>query len=501
MKFSKTKEVPISEIKTRKELFQGRQQDFSKETYDKIMNEGFDKSQDPIIVWKDSNTKDYIVISGHSRLAAAQKLYNAGNEDLAFLPVKEFNGNLEEAIRYAVLESNRSGTAEGLISDVLAYQKAVKDGCNKDCLKGYFKTDGYINSLQRLSYLDTNGDFLKYLNDSSEAKNFANLQKYAEWTGDLRKFYPQITNKHEAEIFDFLFFKSKKLLRKDEFAHLVEKAVNHITFNSNKPLNLANFHSKSVYEMYADSESEILNKEIEDLRTLVAQKQKLLARTENPEKQKDIEQEISGANRNIVKKLEALERVKENAKWGEQNQFDLFAEPNTPLPMEEPTLPKTPKEDKKEGFEDGVKTLNKVIEIDEKVFEPFDKKNYKEFSSKVNAFLKQYWRSEKDFDCIKNIQSGFDICFDNTGISELSEARRGEAKMKALSQIKSIIEDAILFTVREDKKNDNKVLAVYTFLTYIKYKEKTYEYYFTVKHRANAKFIYSVSLNIKKPLN
>jgi DNA polymerase III sliding clamp (beta) subunit (PCNA family) len=167
----------------------------------------------------------------------------------------------------------------------------------------------------------------------------------------------------------------------------------------------------------------------------------------------------------------------------------------------ETTKETEPKNDVKEGFEDGVKTLNKVIEIDEKVFEPFDKKNYKEFSSKVNAFLKQYWRSENDFDCIKNIQSGFDICFDNVGIKELSEARRGETKMKALSQIKSIIEDAILFTAREENKNDKDVLAVYTFLTYIKYKDKTYEYYFIVKHRAKAKFIYAVSLNVNNPLN
>ncbi len=156
--------------------------------------------------------------------------------------------------------------------------------------------------------------------------------------------------------------------------------------------------------------------------------------------------------------------------------------------------------EKKEKKEDVI-FLNKVIEIDEDAFEPFDKGNYKEFSDKVDAFLRQYWRSENDFDTITNTQSGFVIGFDNTGIDELSGARRGETKMKALSQIKRIIEDGTLFTVREDKRNADNILAIYTFITYIKYKGQSYEYQFVVKHKPHGKFIYAVNLRIDKPLN
>ncbi len=167
----------------------------------------------------------------------------------------------------------------------------------------------------------------------------------------------------------------------------------------------------------------------------------------------------------------------------------------------EKTYPNLENEQENEKTTPDVVFLNKVIEIDETAFEPFDKGDYKEFSDKVNAFLKQYWRSENDFDTITNTQSGFVIGFDNTGIDELSGARRGETKMKALSQIKRIIEDASLFTVREDKTNNTDFLAIYTFIAYIKYKGIAYEYQFVVKHKVKGKFIYAVNLDIRKPLN
>ena len=366
-KFSKIFELPIGDIYTNKKLFQGRQEDFSRSTYEKIMREGFDKSQEPIVVWYDKQNKKYIVISGHSRLAAAQKLFNQGDEELALLPVKEFQGDLEDAISYAILESNRGGTAEGLLSDIKAYKKAIKEGCNKDCLKGYFKTESYIASLQRLSYLNEEGEFLRILNDTGQAKNFANIQKYAEWTGELRKYYEEkLTDKHEKEIFDFLFGETNKLFRKEEFINLIEKAVNHLTFDPSKPLNLKNFHSKSVYQIYAETEAEQVQKEIEELRDLLEKKQKVLARTEKEERQKEIELEISGINRNIVKKIETLDRLKEQAKEADKMQLDLFAAPPENAPKEQDKTPKEQPKTLKERLAD-LQTILLLDKTDKKI--------------------------------------------------------------------------------------------------------------------------------------
>ncbi|MCU0436702.1 MAG: DUF3560 domain-containing protein [Raineya sp.] len=346
-RFSSIFELPIQNIHTNKKLFQNRSEDFSKATFDKIINEGFDKSRDPIEVWFDGNK--YIVISGHSRFAAAQNLYNAGQEDLSTLPVKQFLGDLDDAIAYATLESNRSGTAEGLLSDVRAFKKALKSGCNKDCLKGLFKTESYISSLQRLSYLDEEGEFLKTLNNPGEAKNFTNLQRYSEWMGELRKFYEdKLTNKHEREIFDFLFIESGKLFKKEEFFNLIEKAVNHITFDSSKPLNLKNYHSKSVYQIYAETELEQIEKDIEELKSLLDVKRKLLARTEKQDRRNEIEAEITGLNRNIVKKIEDLDRIKQNAKEADKMQLDLFASPSVEVSSKENTEEKVSSEENKE---------------------------------------------------------------------------------------------------------------------------------------------------------
>lgn len=383
-KFSRVFELPIGDIHTNTKLFQGRQEEFSKATYEKIMREGFDKSQDPIIVWFDEKTQKYIVISGHSRLAAAQKLYNEGDEELAFLGVKEFTGGLEEAVSYATLESNRSGTAEGLKSDIKAYKKAVKEGCNQDCLRAYFKTDSYIASLQRLSYLDIEGEFLRILDNTSTAKNFANVQKYAEWTGELRKYYgDRLTDKHEREIFYFFFNETSKLFRKDEFVSLIEKTVNHITFDPKKPLNLKNFHSKSVYQIYAETEAEQVQKEIEELRGTLEKKQKLLARTEKKERQSEIELEISGINRNIVKKIEALDRLKEQAKEADKIQLDLFVAPeDEEQPETSKEQPKTPKieqpEIKKKKVNEIIlekKSIEELRELIRNEYKPKGKKN------------------------------------------------------------------------------------------------------------------------------
>jgi len=327
-KFSKIIEIPLEDIYTNPKMFQNRTEEFSQSTFEKIMNEGFDKTQDPIIVWKDKDKNKYFVISGHSRLKAAQMLYNNGDEDLYTVPVKEFLGDLDAAIAYATLESNRSGTPEGLLSDVKAFKRAIKSSCNKECLKGLFKTESYISTLQRLSYLDEQGEFLRILNEPGQAKNFANIQKYAEWIGELRKYYEdRLTNKHEKEIFEFLFLESNKLFRKEEFLNLIEKSVNHISFDPSKPLNLKNFHSKSVYQIYAETEAEQVQKEIEELQDLLEKKQKLLAKTEKEERQKEIELEISGINRNIVKKIQYLDTLKQGAKDAEKMQFDLFAPP------------------------------------------------------------------------------------------------------------------------------------------------------------------------------
>lgn len=143
-KFSNTQQIAVNNILLKPEIFQGRNVPFASETVAKIVKEGFDTSQDPIVLFKDKDKN--IVISGHSRFEAAKKL------KLKTIPVKFFNGDLDDAIDFALIESNRSGKAEGIESDIKAYLRAKQRGYNREFLKSIFKTDSYIDILRLYSF-------------------------------------------------------------------------------------------------------------------------------------------------------------------------------------------------------------------------------------------------------------------------------------------------------------------------------------------------------------
>ena len=235
-KFSKPQEMPVSNIVLRPEIFQGRTVPFAKETVDKILREGFETSQDPIVIWHDDQKKENIVISGHSRFEAAKR-----SKTLKKIPVKFFNGDKDEAIDYALIESNRSGKAEGVESDIKAYIRAKERGYNKDFLRSIFKEDSYISILDKLTKLNPQGRFIELLSkgDSNEAKSIPYLLRNAVWIGQLRKFYEKLTNAHEAELFNFLYKSDRGLkIKKEALYDLIKKKVENFNFDASKSLRL-----------------------------------------------------------------------------------------------------------------------------------------------------------------------------------------------------------------------------------------------------------------------
>jgi len=243
-KFStKVQEFPIEKITLRPDIFQGRTVPFAKETVDKIVSEGYDKSQEPIILYFDDKTKQNIVISGHSRFESAKKLSKSKDikKRITKIPVKFFNGDLDDAIDYALIESNRSGTTEGIESDIKAYSRAKDRGYNKQFLKNIFKSDSYLHILNELSYLNPKGRFIEILakGNENEAKSFPYLLRNAVWTGQLRRIYDKLTNEHETEMFNFFYKTDKGLkVKKDSFFDIVKKRVEDTFFDPKKGLQL-----------------------------------------------------------------------------------------------------------------------------------------------------------------------------------------------------------------------------------------------------------------------
>lgn len=338
LKFSSVKEIPRSQIVTRTNLFQGRQHEFSQESVDKIVREGFDKSQEPIAVWQDPATGEYIVISGHSRWQASKILYANGQKNLAEMPVKVFNGTLEEAIDYALLESNRSGTAEGLMSDLAAYKRAATKGYTREKMLGLFKKDAYVDTLRDLSYLNTKGRFLEYLGTDSE-KSFKYLLRNAQWVGILRRGYPNLSDFHEREMFDYLY--NGKEVSKQTLFDTIERKVGNFTFNPNEPLNLKNIVSTTSVTDGAMEQIRTIQAEVDKLRKDRDRYEDNIARANaeltdgtREKRVKEFREQLTYINSNIGRKVMELERVQREMKGLQRStSFDLFNPSGNEPPM------------------------------------------------------------------------------------------------------------------------------------------------------------------------
>jgi hypothetical protein len=330
-RFSDVKLIPRQQITTDAKTFQGRQVKFAQETVNKIVREGFDKSQEPIIVWFDSQINKYIVISGHSRWEASEILYNKGDKSLKNMPAKVFLGDKESAIEYAVLESNRSGTEEGFKSDLKAFKVARNRGYNHEKLLSLFKPESKLKLLQDLSFLNESGKFLTYIGTSSE-KSFPYIQRNAQWVGTLRKAYPSLTNEHESEMFDYLYDSKKNiLLTKQKFYDLIQKKVQSIDFNPNKPLNLKNIIAKNVVTDPARVKVHQIQNEIDELVKDRSKKEELTVRAKEQGKTDLIskfKKDIEGINGLILRKMEEKRKLESNIASIERTiTTDLFSQP------------------------------------------------------------------------------------------------------------------------------------------------------------------------------
>lgn len=332
-RFSKTFSLLRTKIKLNVRMFQGRQNKYSQKTVDKIVSEGYDKGDSPIIVWFSEKDNMYYVISGHSRFKASEILYEKGDKSLAEMPVKEFYGTKQEAIEYAVIESNRGGDPESLLSDVQAYKLAVKNGWNKKRLLGYFAPDSRIAKLRDLSFLNPKGMFFEYLGKQGET-SFPYIERNARWVGSIRKLYPdRITNTHENEIFNF-FWKPKKgkpqyAINKQRFFHLIDKKVATLNYDKSKPLNLENVKvSKEVGVI--DTKIEGIEKTLDWLFSEYTHNLEIhLQAIENDnsplsvKKKSDNEQILKSIEHNIKKKM-IFEKQREEAE--NTPVFDLFSQ-------------------------------------------------------------------------------------------------------------------------------------------------------------------------------
>ena len=340
-RFSPVKDVLRTKIITDPGRFQGRETDFSSDTVKAIVAKGYyDRSASPIKVWWDDLKDKYVVLAGHSRLAAWDRIHT--RYDLSrTIPVIVFQGDEDDAMDYAIIESNRKSTEEGIASDLRAYRRAVESGKSKKYLLSVFKPESKLAKLQKLIHLNPKGRFIEMLSGTS-ALSFPYLDRNAQWVGDMRSQLPQLSDAHELELFKYIYDGGKGLkLDKAQLYKVVNDRVNRIDFDPTAALNLENRVSSNAYvdpinEEIANVTKEIerSKKEIDDKRaTIVRAKEQFgdIKKGEGYKLTSPIFKRIDDLNRFILRKIEEREKLKQQAGRVERTvTADLFSEPEAP---------------------------------------------------------------------------------------------------------------------------------------------------------------------------
>ncbi len=287
----KVKDVPISEISVDKNMFQGREKDFSARSVENIVSAVKNKefvwaNLDPITLWKSTTGKLYI-ISGHSRFEAFRRLsannINYDGENFNSIPAKVLIAVPLESAQRIALESNTLSTKETDLERAKYYRKLKQDGTKESALIDNIKKNEGKNwvNIYAYTFLNPTGKSINALSNFSDNEDTsAQLTKsLIKWIGSGRKSFPAITNEHEDELYDWLFNKkgygtgsgavSNEGEFKDALNSFVAKNTFFGNFNEEKPLNILELLKKSPVEAQYDEQ-------INDAKKLVLDSEKSL---------------------------------------------------------------------------------------------------------------------------------------------------------------------------------------------------------------------------------
>lgn len=254
-----TKITALKDIFTDEERFQPRNKLNENKINDIIEN--FDERElDPITIWKDPADNKYYVLSGHHRLEAMRRM---GKD---FIPTREYIGTEAEA-KYSAQKSNSKSNPLALIESASVLRKLRESGLKEADIKRESKSRYDKNSatIYNLSHLNEKGPVIHLLEQLEGAKeeNSARVRTLADWIGKAREQYPELTNAHETEMFDYLMNEKNLTAIKTQtnFVQRVGNIVETLDFDKSKPLNLKNKISYSPAEIEFNRRVEELQNE------------------------------------------------------------------------------------------------------------------------------------------------------------------------------------------------------------------------------------------------
>jgi hypothetical protein len=352
--------VKIADLSTSLKDFQVRKQKYSIRTYNRIIRETQDgvlnrSSIPPIQIWMNLETGKWIILAGHSRVAAFSDL-NDGVHGGEFKGKYEYikaqivdAKTLDEAKKVAK-ESNSGAPHTELENAIYVRDTILPLYADKPFATLLKKLDDIFGENYRrilaFAHLNPEGkpwQAMENFEGSQAGENKGKLKQAAKWIGEERMKHEQLTNAHEGEMYDFLITKSSmKDLKQTMFAQRVGSLLGKRDFNAEAPLNLARIKNKNTGEQeydnqHAEIKAQLANK-TKQLRDLNAQivNTKLLQQqsidTDNPintynemlkladAKIADLEKEIAAIKRK-KRIFETRKRAMIIAGYGQKNLF------------------------------------------------------------------------------------------------------------------------------------------------------------------------------------
>lgn len=290
-------DVPLDQIKVNRELFQGREKAFSQRSVDNIVYDVETgrfiwANLDPITLWKSPEGILYL-LSGHSRLEAFRILRNNGarvdGKTFDRIPAKIYQADLQAAQRLA-LESNTLSTKETDVERAAYYRRLRQDGVEEKAILAQVKKNEGKNWINVYAYtfLSPSGKAWNTVKQFGEQEDTsATLAKsLVKWIGNARRNIPQLTNEHEAELYNWLFEQrgygtgAGQVSNERDFQEKVSTFVQKNTFfgqfDADKPLNIMAAQEKSPAEQQYDAQLTEIQRTIAETERQIKAKTKTL---------------------------------------------------------------------------------------------------------------------------------------------------------------------------------------------------------------------------------
>ncbi|NCX95785.1 MAG: hypothetical protein EBX41_05120 [Chitinophagia bacterium] len=287
--------VPLKEIHEAKQLFQNRQDDYSKESVKRILKAVEAgtfrwESLDPITLWVNPVDGLLYILSGHSRTQAFRELAKlkkkVDGKPFTSIPAKISRVSLAEAKEIA-LNSNTLSTKESDLERANYYRAKRFSGIGRKELEAEVRDKEGKNAVYilNLSYLNPNGSTILGLQQMQEAEDVTNkqiIQTIADWIGEARRKFEDLNNSHEEEIYNWLFGGAygtgpSKLSSKVAFMQRITDLMQRRLMEpKDAPLNIENRIVKNPLQADYDKELEAAEAEVKAAERTVAEKRRYL---------------------------------------------------------------------------------------------------------------------------------------------------------------------------------------------------------------------------------